>query len=218
MWPCGSSVQWRLGSPPALRQSSGSDERYKVEPIPIAEKDALVKAQSDLVALQKAYRNLEAKQNSSLVSSRSQSAGQPIRAACINERSELESLKQSYAKSQADLTAALGSCAKEPAVSATGYRPTELSKISITLNYATKRLADANMISSRLGPEFKELQLSICTMACNRSAQIIYGYDLTAPIAFSVAKLLTQAGIAEFAQPMISRGEGPRRMTIYLSD
>ena len=28
-----------------------SDERYKVEPIPIAERDTLVKAQSDLVAL-----------------------------------------------------------------------------------------------------------------------------------------------------------------------
>src|SRR5882757_9776822 len=38
-----------------------SDERYKVEPIPIAERDAFVKAQSDLIALQKAYKDLEAK-------------------------------------------------------------------------------------------------------------------------------------------------------------
>jgi hypothetical protein len=45
-----------------------------------------------------------------------------------------------------------------------------------------------------------------------------YGYDLSAPIAFSVAKLLSQAGVAEFSQPMITQGEMPHRMTIYLAD
>ena len=68
------------------------------------------------------------------------------------------------------------------------FRPSELSTISITLNYATERLADANMISNRLGrPDFKDLQLVVCVVGCNRNAQIIYGYDLPAPVAFSVA-------------------------------
>lgn len=195
-----------------------SDERYKVEPIPIAEKDTLVKAQSDLVALRKAYSDLVSKQNPIPESPRNRIAGQPVPAACVSQRNELELLKQSYAKSQADLTAALKSCGSAPAVSATASVPSELSKISITLNYARKRLADANMIANRLGPDFKDLQLIVCTVGCNRDAQIIYGYDLSAPVAFSVARLLTQAGVTEFSQPIISQGDGPHRMTIYLSD
>lgn len=205
-----------------------SDERYKVEPIPIAERDALVKAQSDLVALQRVHRDLEArnaelkeavsKQKPTLESASNRMASEPAVAVCISQRSELESLKESYTKSQAELSAALKSCGSAPAVSGTSFRPSELSTISITLNYATKRLADANMISERLGPDFKDLQLVVCAVGCNRNAQIIYGYDLSAPVAFSVARLLAQAGVLEFSQPMISRGEGPHKMTIYLSD
>ena len=205
-----------------------SDERYKVEPIPIAQRDAFVKAQSDFVALQKAYKDLESKyaelkegsskQNLTPESQRNRVADQPVPAACISQRSELDSLKESYVKSQADLTGALKSCGAAPLVSATGPRSSELSQISITLNYARRRLADANLISNRLGSQFKDLQLVVCSVGCNRTAQINYGYDLSAPIAFSVARLLAQAGVAEFSQPMISQGEGPHRMTVYLAD
>jgi hypothetical protein len=97
-----------------------SDERYKVEPIPIAERDALLKARSDLVALRGAYNELKSKnaelkevvskRNPTLEPPRNGVVGQPVPAACISERSELQSLKDSYAKSQADLTAALKSC------------------------------------------------------------------------------------------------------------
>ena len=51
-----------------------------------------------------------------------------------------------------------------------------------------------------------------------RVSQISYGYDLSAPVAFSVAKLLNQAGAAEFSQPLITQGDLPHRMTIYLAD
>jgi hypothetical protein len=74
------------------------------------------------------------------------------------------------------------------------------------------------MIATRLGPEFKELQLVVCTVGCNRNAQILYGYDLSAPVAFCVARLLSQAGVTEFSQPMISQGETPHKITVYLSD
>src|ERR1700722_17566047 len=47
--------------------------------------------------------------------------------------------------------------------SGTGLRSSELSQISITLNYTRRRLANANLISSRLGPDFKDLQLIVCT-------------------------------------------------------
>jgi len=77
-----------------------SDERYKVEPIPIAKKDTLVKAQSELGALQRAYNDLEhknaelkealSKQHAALESSRTAIAGQSVPAACISQRSELE--------------------------------------------------------------------------------------------------------------------------------
>ena len=130
----------------------------------------------------------------------------------------MDSLKESYAKSQADLAAARKSCGGAPTVSGIGIRPSELSQISITLNYARKRLADANLISTRLGQDFKDLQLIVCTVGCNRTAQINYGYDLSAPIAFSVARLLTQAGVAEFSQPLITQGDNPHKMTIYLAD
>ena len=86
------------------------------------------------------------------------------------------------------------------------------------MNYARKRQLDANMIARTLSTNFKDLQLTVCTVGCNRNAQIIYGYDLSAPVAFSVAKLLSQAGVAEFSQPLISQGEGPHKMTVYLSD
>jgi hypothetical protein len=205
-----------------------SDERYKVEPIPIAERDAFVKAQSDLIALRKDYNELEirnaqleaalSKQRLTLESQHDRGAGAPVPAACVSQRSELDSLRGSYAKSQADLIAARESCGDVPAVSATGSHPSPLSQISLTLSYATRRLADANLIANRLGPQFKELQLVVCSMDCTRTAQIHYGYDLSAPIAFSVAKLLTQTGVAEFSQPMITQGDSPHRMTVYLAD
>ena len=205
-----------------------SDERYKVEPIPIAERDAFVKAQSDLVALRRDYKDLEsrntqlkaalAKQSVTPESQHATSASGPVPAACVSQRSELDSLKVSYTKSQADLIAARESCGGAPAASATAIHPSQLSQISLTLSYSTRRLADANLIANRLGPQFKELQLVVCAMDCTRTAQIHYGYDLSAPIAFSVAKLLTQAGVAEFSQPMITQGDSPHRMTVYLAD
>jgi hypothetical protein len=205
-----------------------SDERYKVEPIPIAERDAFVKAQSDLVALRKDYQDLEgrnaqlkatlAKQGVTLESQHPTSVGAPVPVACGSQRSELDSLRVSYAKSQADLIAARESCSAAPAVSATAVRPSELSQISLVLSYAPRRFADANLIANRLGPQFRELQLVVCPGGCSRTAQIHYGYDLSAPVAFSVAKLLTQAGVAEFSQPMITQGDAPHRMTVYLAD
>jgi len=97
-----------------------SDERYKVEPIPIAERNTLVKAQTDLVALRRAYKDLAAenaelkavvsKQKPTLESPRNRTDSQPVPAACLSQRSELESLQASYAKSQADLSAVLKSC------------------------------------------------------------------------------------------------------------
>ena len=205
-----------------------SDERYKVEPIPIAERDAFVKAQSDLVALRRDYKDLESrnaqlkaalsKQSFSL-DSHATSASVPVPPACVSQRGELDSLRVSYTKSQADLVSARESCASAPAVSAaTATHPSQLSQISLILNYTTRRLADANLIANRLGPQFKELQLVVCAGGCTRTAQIHYGYDLSAPIAFSVAKLLTQAGVAEFSQPMITQGDAPHRMTVYLAD
>ena len=205
-----------------------SDERYKVEPIPTAERDVLVKAQSDLVALRSDYKDLEsrnmqlkaalAKQGVAPESRHDASAGASVPATCFNQRNELDSLKVSYAKAQADLIAAHESCGATPAVTATGFRPSPLSQISLTLSYATKRLADANLIANKLGPQFKDLQLVVCPVSCTRTAQIRYGYDLSAPIAFSVAKLLTQAGVAEFSQPMITQGDSPHRLTVFLAD
>ena len=206
-----------------------SDERYKVEPIPIAERDAFVKAQSDLVALRRDYKDLEsrnaqlkaalAKQSVTSESQHVTSAAAPVPAACVSQRSELDSLRASYTKSQADLISARESCASAPAVSAaTATHPSQLSQISLILNYTPRRLADANLIANRLGPQFKELQLVVCPGGCTRTAQIHYGHDLSAPVAFSVAKLLTQAGVAEFSQPMITQGDAPHRMTVYLAD
>lgn len=205
-----------------------SDERYKVEPIPIAERDEFVKAQSDLVALRKAYSELESrnaelkeavsKQRLSADSLRSRGAGQPLPAACVSQKNELDSLRESYAKSQADLGAALKSCGAAPAVSATGIHSSPFSQISITLSYARSRLATANLIASRFGPQFRDLQLVVCNGGCNHTAQINYAYDLSAPVAFAVAKLLTQAGATEFSQPLITQGELSHRMTIYLAD
>jgi len=205
-----------------------SDDRYKVEPIPIAERDAFVKAQSDLIALQKAYKDLEAKntdlkavlakQTLSGASQNNRTAGQPVAPYCTQPGSELASLKDAYAKSQVDLAAALKSCGGAPASSGSGVRNSELAQIAIIINYARKRFTDANLITNRLGADFREVQLVVCTIQCTRTAQINYGYDLSAPIAFSVARLLTQTGIGEFAQPMITQGEGPHRITVYLSD
>lgn len=205
-----------------------SDERYKVEPIPIAERDAFVKAQSDLVALRRDYKDLEsrnaqlkaalARQSVTPESQHATSAAAPVPAACVSQRNELDSLRVSYTKSQADLIAARESCGVAPAVSATAVRPSELSQISLILSYAPRRFADANLIANRLGPQFRELQLVVCPGGCTRTAQIHYGYDLSAPVAFSVAKLLTQAGVAEFSQPMITQGDSPHRMTVYLAD
>jgi hypothetical protein len=204
-----------------------SDERYKVEPIPLAEKDAFVKAQSDLIALQKAYKDLEvkntelkavlSKQTLSGASQNNRTAGQPVAPYCTQPGSELASIKDAYAKSQVDLAAALKSCGGAPA-SGSGVRKSELAQIAIIINYARKRYTDANLITNRLGADFREVQLVVCTIQCTRTAQINYGYDLSATIAFSVARLLTQAGIGEFAQPMITQGEGPHRITVYLSD
>ena len=205
-----------------------SDERYKVEPMPIAERDAFVKAQSDLVALRSDYKDLEnrnaqlkaalTKQGGALESRHDGDASAAVPLACVSQKNELESLRAAYAKSQADLIAGRESCANAPAVTATGFRPSPLSQISLTLSYATRRLADANLIANKLGPQFKDLQLVVCPMDYNRTAQIHYGYDLSAPIAFSVAKLLTQAGVAEFSQPMITQGDGAHRVTVYLAD
>src|ERR1700733_13621491 len=74
-----------------------SDERYKVEPIPIAERDAFVKAQSDLVALRRDYKDLEsrnsqlkanlAKQSLTLESQHATGAGTPVPPACLSQRS-----------------------------------------------------------------------------------------------------------------------------------
>jgi hypothetical protein len=101
------------------------------------------------------------------------------------QTSELDSLRSSYSKSQADLIAARESRNNAPAVSATtATHPSQLSQLSLTLNYATRRLADANLIANKLGPQFKDLQLVVCPMDCTRTAQINYGYDLSAPIAF----------------------------------
>jgi hypothetical protein len=203
-----------------------SDERYKVEPISIADKNAFVKAQSDLVALQKAYKSLTDKnaelkeiisrQGLTVAAKHDRIAAQPVTDACISQKSELASLKDSYAKSQADLNAALKSCSGAVVASGIGIKPRELSQISITLTYPRKRVSEANLISTRLGSAFKDLQLVVCDLDCSRSAQIRYGYDLSAPLAFSVARLLTEAGVAEFSEPTISRGEGPHKMTIYL--
>jgi hypothetical protein len=205
-----------------------SGERYKVEPIPIAERDAFVKAQSDLVALQKAYKDLEAKntelkaalskQTLSVASQNNGTAGQPVAPSCTKPGSELALLKDAYAKSPVDLAAALKSCGSAPASSAGSVRNSELAQIAIIISYARKRFTDANLITNRLGANFREVQLVVCTVQCTRTAQINYGYDLSAPIAFSVARLLTQAGIGEFAQPMVTQGEGPHRITVYLSD
>ena len=206
-----------------------SDERYKVEPIPIAEKDAFVKAESDLVALQKAYKDLEArnaalkaglsKQTLGVGSQNNRTASQLVAPSCTKPESELVSLKDAYVKSQVDLAAALKSCGAVPASPGDGgVRNSELAQIAIIVSYARKRFTDANLITNRLGADFREVQLVICPGQCTRTAQINYGYDLTASVAFSVARLLTQVGIGEFAQPVVTQGEGPHRITVYLSD
>ena len=89
------------------------------------------------------------------------------------------------------LAAALKSCGGARASSGSGVRNTELAQVGLIISYARNWFTDANLITNQLGADFREVQLVVCSMQCTRTAQINYGYDLSAPIAFSVARLLT---------------------------
>jgi myosin heavy subunit len=96
-----------------------------------------------------------------------------------------------------------------------GAMAPDLLKVSLRVFYRHTRTADANRIFQKLSSKFKDIDLNVCD--CSNSATIEYSYPTTAQVAFSVAKVLTQAGVPGFtpASPM-SEGGSSGAITLYL--
>jgi hypothetical protein len=191
-----------------------SDERYQVAAIPIAEKNTYLKAQVELVDLRKAYQDLQAREAA-------------LKEAVARQNMLIGSLKgevshrgrTDMSPSDAPPAATVPVTAPQPGgKSAAMDGLGGFSKVSITVTYTKRRVAEANLTSAKLGPYFSQIQLEACESLCGHDTRINYGFNLTASDASRLAKALQKWGVSGFEEPLISRGTATDTIYVYLED
>jgi len=101
-----------------------------------------------------------------------------------------------------------------------GVEIPELHNITLTITYRKQRAADANRIEQRLGPHFQKVWMNICgdylNSGCERPELIDYGSNLLPEVAYTVARLISEAGVPGFSAPSVDGSGNPDSLEIYL--
>jgi len=187
-----------------------SDERYKVEPISLTEKNECLKATAELAELRKLQKNAGANsspQATEMIRSLN------LRMATLTD--ENQRLRNSLTPSS---TSSVSSPPLTHAEGASNADSDDFPKISLIVRYDTDRATAAKLVAQKLPTRFHDLRLIPCSHPCSPTpANMEYGDDVTPAMVYQIARLLSQIGIRDFAEPSINMSYNSRRtVTVYL--